>query len=305
MIDFLDKTIRELLLNEVKVLEDEKQIRFQPPDDDWRSYVSGLSHDGEPVPGLNVYLLQLQENRELRSNARTYGQNNGQVTREQAPARLDCNYLISAWSPTQPSDQVDPTPDEHDLLYDVAAVLFNNLPLIPSEIWVSPPTMIAPLTRELLWDAELPTRVLPPEGFPKLAEFWSSMGSPQAWKPVIYMVVTIPVARDMRLAGFMVTTRVAEYRHSERPQMTETRIQIGGQVLDPTQEPSGVSTAWVQLETRSGELLRRTVVDGDGRFTFAGLHADQYQLRYGAPGRQQQVRPIDVPSPTGEYDLSF
>ena len=68
MIDYLDNILRDLLLGRVIGITDESQVRFQPPDDDWRTYVANLTVGGEPANALNVYLLELRENRRLRSN---------------------------------------------------------------------------------------------------------------------------------------------------------------------------------------------------------------------------------------------
>jgi hypothetical protein len=65
-------------------------VRFQPPDDDWRTAVTNLQVNGQPANALNVYLVDLRENRELRSNERRRSVTNGIVSDEPAPTRIDC-----------------------------------------------------------------------------------------------------------------------------------------------------------------------------------------------------------------------
>lgn len=306
MLDHLANIVRDLFLTKVSALSDEAQVRFQPPDDAWRSYVASLTVGGQPANALNIYLLDLRENRQLRSNARTLTPGNGWVNREPAPARVDCHYIISAWSPATLTPSVEPTLDEHALLYQALAVLMQHAPLNPSRIY---PPGSAPLAAvpDLIRDSDLPTQVAPVEGFPKLAEFWGSMGPDARWKPAIYLVVTLPVQLLTEIAGPMVTTRITEYRHTGKPATAETWIQIGGHVRDATVSPAvPVPGAWVQLETLAGRALQTTHTDSLGRFTFERLAADQYRLRWRASGQPEPApRTIEVPSPTGEYDLEF
>ena len=306
MFDHLDNILRDLFLAKLSSLSVEDQIRFQPPDDAWRTYVASLTVGGQPANALNIYLLDLRENRQLRSNARTLTPGNGWVNRDPAPARVDCHYVISAWSPATLTPSVEPTLDEHTLLYQALAVLMQNAPINPSRIY---PPGSAPLAAvpELIRNSDLPTQVVPVEGFPKLAEFWGSMGPEARWKPSIYLVVTLPVLLLTEIAGPMVTTRITEYRHSGKSETAETWIQIGGHVLDATLTPAEpIPGAWVQLETLAGRALQTAHTDALGRFTFERLKADQYRLRWRAAGRPEPPpRPIEVPSLTGEYDLKF
>ena len=70
MLAHFDNLLRQLLISRVPTITDEAQVRFQPPDEDWRTYVSTLSVGGNPANALNVYLVDVRENRKLRSNER-------------------------------------------------------------------------------------------------------------------------------------------------------------------------------------------------------------------------------------------
>lgn len=210
MIETLDALLRDLLLANVAGVTDETQVRFEPPDDDWRTYVSNLVVGGQPAPALNVYLVDLRENRKLRSNERTRSIENGVYSEQPAPARLDCHYLITAWSPAQPSPAVEPALDEHTLLYSALSALMANNPLNPSNIYAAGSPELAAVP-ELIREADLPVEVLPVEGFPKLAEFWGTMGASHRWKPALYLIVTLPVSLESVSAGQMVTTVITEY----------------------------------------------------------------------------------------------
>jgi hypothetical protein len=58
MISYLANMLRHLLMAQISEITDEAQIRFQLPDDDWRTYVQNLQRNA-----LNVYLADLRENR--------------------------------------------------------------------------------------------------------------------------------------------------------------------------------------------------------------------------------------------------
>jgi hypothetical protein len=52
MIDHLNNMLRHLFMAQINQTTDEDQIRFQPPDEDWRTHVTGLQRNA-----LNVLLL--------------------------------------------------------------------------------------------------------------------------------------------------------------------------------------------------------------------------------------------------------
>jgi hypothetical protein len=304
VIDQLDKLLRELLETQIDEIPANGLVGFVPPDDDWRAEVA----NGTDL-ALNVYLADVRENRELRSNHRLRTFRNGDVDETPAPRRIDCHYLITAWSPANAPIQTEPTLDEHALLYRVTAVLMENEPLNPTRIYgQGSPDLLD--VDALIRDADLPSQILPVEGFSKLAEFWGTMGANHRWKPAVYLVVTLPVVLRTEFAGPMVTTRITEYRQFGKPETAKTWIQIGGHVLDAInlqddEPPKPVRGAWVAMEITPGEPEQTTNTDRDGRFTFADLQEASYQIRVRAAGLGEIVRAIDVPSPTGEYDLAF
>jgi hypothetical protein len=302
LLDHLDNLLRQLLIDQVPGLSSETQVRFQPPDDAWRSVVSNLTVGGQPASALNVYLVDLRDNRKARSNEFATVFENGGRFREPAPARVDCHYLVTAWSPAAQSPGIEPTLDEHVLLYDALAVLTQNIPLNPSRIYPPGSGALANVP-ELIRTSDLPTVVAPVEGFTKLAEFWGAMGPDDRWKPAVYLVVTLPVALRRDLAGPMVTTRILEFRQSGKPETAEVWVQIGGTVLDPG--GSTVQGAWVRLETPSGEGLQTTETSDLGRFTFGALRFGPYRLHVIDGALGELIRDVDVPSPQGEYDLAY
>lgn len=301
MIHELDNMLRDLLVAEIPELASEAQVSFRPPDDDWRTEVLNLQQ-----LALNLYLVDLRENRKLRSNAQVrVGEQDGQVIYDLAPARVDCHYLITAWSPAQPGPAVEPTLDEHRLIYQTMAVLVNAQPLNPLRVYEGNGPLLNTLPD--LFKSDLPSQVLPVEGFIKQPEFWGTMGNNHRWRPAIYLVVTLPLALVIPPAGPMVTTPAATLARSDRAGHPDQLYTIGGRVIDATQTPAvPVAGAWVQLGDAAGTALRSTYTDQDGRFILQNLVAGAYELAWRAQGFPIPTpRPVIVPAPTGEYDLVF
>jgi hypothetical protein len=298
LINWLDTVLRDLLLDEVAVLTGDDLVRFEPPDDDFRAYLGTLPLDAF---ALNLCLVEVRENRQLRSNERTLSVENGSYNAEPVPARLDCHYMVSAWSPAKGGPSVEPVLGEHALLYAAAGVLLRAAPINPSRVYPAGSAKLLALP-EVIRFADLPTHVAPPEGFLKLAEFWGTMGAKHPWKPTVWLTVTLPVALDVEHAGRMVTTRITEYRLVGAGD-GEVWIQIGGAVTTVTGDP--VAGAWVGLETLGNALLAAGETNALGRFTFSGLRMGEYHLHVRAAGHSEQLRTIDVPAADGIYDVQL
>jgi uncharacterized protein DUF4255/carboxypeptidase family protein len=291
----LDNLLRHLFMARIPGLTTEDQVGFQPPDQDWRTHVGGL--DGS---ALNVYLTALGENLKLRSNQRVREFENHTVHETPAPRRLDCHYLITAWSPASVTPAVEPTLDEHTLLYQAATVLTQAEPLVPRQVYA--PAPLPGGFPAVIADAELPTLVLVADNVPSMSDFWSTVD--WRWKPAIHLTVTLPLLLDRQVSGPMVTTRITEYRESGHAETAEVWIDIGGRLASGA-PPVPVAGASVGLETTSALPLATTQTNAEGRFTFHGLAAGPYVLRVRAPGFAESTHSIDVPSAAGGYDVEI
>ncbi|HEY8550339.1 MAG TPA: Pvc16 family protein [Vicinamibacterales bacterium] len=291
MIAHVDNMLRHLFIDRIAGITSADQVGFQPPDQDWRNHVGTLSGTA-----LNVYLVALAENRKLRSNERDREFRDGHAYDRRAPRRLDCHYLITAWSPVAPSALTEPSLDEHALLYETAAVLSNAEPLIPRRIYA--PSPLPATFPAAIADVELPSVVLASDGLPQMSDFWSTVE--WRWKPAVHLTVTLPLVYDQQIEGPMVTTRITEYRQTGRPETAQVWVQIGGHVRTGA-PPQPIAGAFVQLETAANAALQATDTDTNGRFTFADLVPGAYVLRIRARGVGEVTRNIQVPS-DGGYD---
>lgn len=201
MIAAVDLVLRHALLSRIPGLTSGR-IGFQPPNEAWRQLV------GAQGMWVNCYLVDLREDRRLRQNVRERVTTGTSVSERRAPVRVRCQYLVSAWSGGRDAPEMSATEQEHTMLGAVVSALLAAEPLVPSAVLTPEQLLSVP---EFMREHELPTELLPVDGFPKLAEFWGTMGRPAAWKPVVPLVVTVPVPEPEQLRDGVVRSVVASY----------------------------------------------------------------------------------------------
>jgi hypothetical protein len=172
MIDDLDRTIEELLRRELPPsIVDQVAITFAAPDGDFPP---------SSVPTIDLFLYDVRENTELRSTEWTIErQANGVVTRRRPPVRVECSYLITAWSNAETSQRAF---DEHRLLSEVMVVLLRHPTL--------PPSILQRSLREQQ-PKMLPSCTLNPGHLQSVAEFWQILGGRP--KAALHYAVTIAI----------------------------------------------------------------------------------------------------------------
>lgn len=137
----------------------------------------------EKLPAINFFLYDVRENLELRNSAWVVErQNDGTALKKRPPARVDCSYLITAWS----SD--DDIETEHQLLGEVMTVLLRHRK-IPEE-YVDDDFKGQEFSLRLI--------SLRPSFLQSFGEFWQAMGGKDGTKPkvVLHCTVTISVPLD-------------------------------------------------------------------------------------------------------------
>jgi hypothetical protein len=179
MIDDLDRTVEELLKRELPpALVQQVAVSFDAPGGDFPPSAVSL-------PAVDLFLYDIRENLELRSPGWIVEHNdNGTATKRRAPVRVDCSYLITAWSSESSTTR---SLDEHRLLSEVMKVLLRH------------PTIPEVLLQGSLKGQEppLPSSSLQPGRLQSLGEFWQALGGKP--KAALNYTVTIGVAADRPL----------------------------------------------------------------------------------------------------------
>ena len=306
MIHDFELMLRKLLRDNVAALTDDLQVRFEAPDQDWVDYLGDLSPAGAPVLGVDCCLVEVKESAELRSNEWVKSEANGLLFADPPPMRVDCFYLVSAWDSASISESLEPGRAEHQLLYEVLACLAAAQPINASRIYPASSAVWKALP-EAIKEVDLPTRVAPAEGYSRLGDFWTSMGTSIRWRPAIELVVTLPVLLPHEITGPPVHTESVAY--GLMGPIDETRMTIGVEVLHQDDPQPGdlapVPGALVRLE-RSGLPIREGISDDDGRLVLSDVPAGIYRLHAWAERLGDfQTRPIAVPSGSGDYLVTF
>ena len=295
MINDLSRTLKYLLQTvahdepQVFPLLQGKAIEFARPDKDYKP---------NPQGSVCLFLYDIRENRELRSNEPLrVVNNNGQSAVERPPTRVICSYLVTAW----PAEKVgvdlkaklriddDTAVDlnllEQQLLGEVLQV-FSRYPQIPASSLqgkLADPQQPYPL----------PMITAQAEGLTNISEFWTAIGS--NLKPSLNVKATIAV---QVAAPEPEARQVAERALAEKP----SRLEIKGQVNDATHKPIvGARIAIVELDLN-------TTSDSNGRYSFSQIPIGKYHLqinwRAGEKIRRETVE-INVPAAVGAYDITL
>lgn len=160
MIHDLDETLKELLTQ--KGREEglpNIDIKFDTPDKDWAQASKGTSV-------INLFLYDIRENLQLRSNERYLSRNGMAGSEDFAPTRIDFTYLISVWASEGEADRVK---KEHETLGQVLTTLLRY-PILPQEVLQG-----AIRSQSQIPGAQLPRAwIAQPEDTPKTWEFWGS-----------------------------------------------------------------------------------------------------------------------------------
>jgi len=239
---------------------------------------------------LDCYLYDLRENRELRTTAPYFERMPGGRVQKKYPAeRVQASYCITAWSPAMATGGISPPLDEHKLLADVLRVLLRY-PELPGSVLAG--TLIGQ-------QPPLSTVVIQPDATKIVNDFWTAIGG--ELRPSLDYRVSLSLDYRDLVSGPMVTTQISAFTQWDPASAPEERIQIGGQVADSAVPPQPVPNAWVRLDSNGA----MAVSDTDGRFVFQGVTRGAHVLRVRAVGFTDSVRNIQVPEPSGDYNVTL
>jgi len=230
---------------------------------------------------VDLFLYDLRENTELRSNEQVVTQVGHQSIIHPAPLRLNCSYLATAW----PVGGAELVLQEHRLLAQVLRTL-GQYPMIPAQY----------LQGSLVGqDPPLPMIELHPDALKTMSEFWTAVGNKLRASLTVTVTISVPLYADV--PEFTVTTRTAMVAQPKGP--ADSLVQVGGRVLDLTS--TGIAGALVDILDAG---LRGTTA-ADGSFSFVGVPAGTHTLRAVAPGFQLKSQPLVVPGRPEDYEITL
>ncbi|MHC1754023.1 MAG: Pvc16 family protein [Methanosarcina sp.] len=260
MIRDLSQTLRAILKDsELPEPLHSVEIVFDRPDDKFN-----------PVQTtVDLFLYDIRENVELRSNEPRTERKDGQVIIHRPPLRVACSYLITAWPVSGPDLPLQDLPlQEHRLLSQILNV-FSRYPMIPEKF------LQGGLKGQ---EPPLPMITAQTEGFKNPAEFWTAIGNKM--RPSLTLTATITLETFAPESAPMVITELIRLGKRTSPEEEEispvTReefFRICGRVTDAANKP--VKNATVMLI----ELGIVTTTDNDGRYSLGPMKSNAYKLR--------------------------
>ena len=277
MIDDLSQTLRAMLSRGGPEPLKSAQIVFDRPADPFAPQQTTV----------DLFLYEIREDLELRSNEPVIERKNGQIIMHRPPLRVSCSYLVTAWP--------------GGLTGDTAALLEQRLLSQTLRVFAGQPTIASSLLQGSLKGQEPPlplvTALVDPQK--NLSEFWTALGN--KLRPSLTVRVTISLA-DVLAAEtehIVITehlrlgVRAAPDEESIIPTTIEEGFRIGGQISDASNQP--VEAAIVTIV----ELGLSTPTNADGRFVLGIMKPGDFTLRVKTATTESNF-PIKVPAPNGE-----
>ena len=270
----LDATLKALLRDDAGPADlRAADVAFDTPD---KAYKPAQST-------VNLFLHDLAENRTLRDPTELLSRVGDQFTGAPPVIRVDCTYLVTAWSPQVAALKVA---EEHRLL----ALALTWLAAFPV------------ITQDRLRGA----LATPPQPYPvsimvaqtregqSMGEFWNALGTVP--RPGFSLTATVTLQPSDTAATYPVTQRI------DLEWTSLTQPTLSGHVLDDTLAPVVTATV-VELATGS-----QASVDQRGSFALTGLDFGEHTLRIKVPGRadvdrdvqyalESQIHTLILPSP--------
>ncbi len=277
MIDALDEVLRQLLMREIPIRNGEVDIAFELPNREWSARLNR--------PTLNIFLYDVRENTVLRkAEWEIRRQDNGKVSRQRSPVRVDLHYMLTAWAKA--------VEDEHRLLTRTLMALFRH-PTLPEE-----------LLPEIFNDqpVPIPMRVAQQDSLRNPADVWNALDNDL--RPAVNCTLTLALKPFTAFEGPVVRTRELRWHlahHLPSPQAiaqaerVDELWAIGGRVRSPVSPH--------QLRLTLLERGQRVPIDDQGIYRIANLSPGSYTLLIETPGQAPQKKSIRVPSDSYDIDL--
>jgi hypothetical protein len=235
-------------------------------------------------PTINLFLYEVKENRDLRDPVPITEIVAGQFVRRMPPLRVDCCYLVTAWSAQTGAAKIV---EEHRLLAQAIAWL-TRFTTVPDSFLqgslagqpFAPPTLVAQM-----------------DGDKNSGEFWTALGSSP--RPGFYVVVSIALELGLESPeGPPVVTKEIQLTTDL---IAETTFQIAGTVRD-----DATAAPVANAEVIMVELNRAVTTAPDGRFYFVNVSEGTHTLRISASGFATREQVVNVPATVlNEYDVSL
>lgn len=238
---------------------------------------------------IDLFLYELRENTELRSNEPQLTRRDHDVEIRRPPLRVACSYLVTAW----PVGGAELALQEHRLLSQALQVLAAH-PTIP------PAFLRGSLAGQ---EPPLPMMTARADGVKEPYEFWSAIGN--RMRPALTVTATVALdvataftARQVAGASIRIGLRTAT-GEALVPDAATTLVWFGGRVTTTAGVP--VADAVVDLV----ELGREARTDAEGRYRIGAVASGSYTLRVQKGPALKTAAVVVPPAPGQGYDVAL
>jgi hypothetical protein len=231
---------------------------------------------------LNLFLYDIRENMELRSNEPMVNRLNDQrAVIQRPPLRVVCSYLVTAW----PVGGTETVLQGHQLLGQALQVL-SSFPVIPDKYLAGALKTQQP---------KIPLLVAKSDGMKDPSEFWTALGN--KLRPSLTVSATIcldkaePNAEEAALVhmhDIILGERNPAVERSLKPLTRSEGYRIGGTIKDN----SGMPVQGVSIRLAGTSLMTQT--DSDGRYTLGLLLPGEYSLEVQKGNTKKQLT-VSIP----------
>jgi hypothetical protein len=239
---------------------------------------------------VNLFLYDLREDMELRSNEPIVERLDRQARIKRPPLRVACSYLLTAW-PVGGGE----LPLQEQKILSQAMIVLSRYPTIPAAF------LKGGLAGQ---EPPLPMMASRGDGLKNPSEFWTAIGN--KLRPSITIVVTIALdvfATEMAPLVITSDVRVGERTSPNEQKLTaqtnQDLFRISGQITGADKAP--LAGAVVTLKNTGF----RSVADAEGHYSFGPLAKGSYTVRAQAGQSVKEVN-IVVPVASGSnYNVQF
>ncbi len=286
MIDDLDETIRQLLIAEIPIRNNEIDISFDQPKREWSARLSR--------PTLNFFLYDMRENAVLRQHQweRMPPPKNGdmQSAMKRSPFRVDLFYMLTAWA-TEPED-------EHRLLARTLLALFR-FPILPPE------RLVGAMKDQPF---EIQARLAYHDKLTNATDLWNSLDNEM--RPSVSYNFTLAFDPWTSVIGPLVRTltmRSGQARNLPR-EKNLPQDGIGSEMYFITgfvrNKKNGDPRPGVGIALKNTGWFGTT--DNEGRYVLSGIPGGKYRLvGWPVSGKAPIEKDIVIPGVASDYDLEM
>lgn len=270
MITKIDTVLKNYLLS---VLGDPGDtildFSFKLPDREW------LKSANSSESWINIYLMEVKENLELRQNEWQGTYNGDQVNAQKPPHYVDLYYLITFYNKSKKSEI------EHTYLENVLLALFDFANLAPDIL--NDQTLLKEIKLELFPKPYIDDQL----GF----QFWNALD--QDARPYIPLKVTVPLTSTVLSSNTIVKEKNISYEV-----LDEKLYSLSGHILF-TAEVNGkttsipVSFAEIKIKKKGGNTIQILQTDAVGNFRVKQLKNEEVTILVEAEGYQDQEIDLD------------